>query len=194
MLVRNLTSCLLLHIVLNSCSISARSCLIEILRIFCFLAWNRLRRTSHIKVVMRPIVQKLLLLCMPADHGLRMQLEDNVLTFTTQSNLHVACNSPLLLSNGSSYVTLQLNIRCVKLNRISLPESIWVRIFTYYMPKKVTLGALECNVHLVKVSKRTMQFRLCGDVSKWVGGEPLNAYVRFTPTTLELFAIPNTLS
>jgi hypothetical protein len=191
MLVRNLTSCLLLHIILDSCSVSARSCLLEIIRITCYLTWTTLRRRSYIKVGMLPVWQKLLGVCVPNDHGLCMQLNDNVVTFTTTNSLLVACTSPMLLTNGTSHITLQMNVQTVRLNRLNLPETIWVRILSYYMPKQIKIGALEWRVQLVKIAKRTMQFRLCGDVSKWTGKVPASAYVRFTHSTLELFAIPN---
>ena len=191
MLARNITSCLLLHIILDACSLSARSCLTEVLRILCLLTWNTVRRNSHIKLSLLPFLHKLLKLCLPAENELRIQLTDNMLTFSTPSRLNVACNSPLFFTNGTSYATLQVSVKNVKLNCINLPETIWLRIFSYYMPKRITLGHSEYDVKLVKMSRRTMQFMLCGDVATWVGHEPTSAYVRFTKTTLELFLIPN---
>jgi hypothetical protein len=191
MLARNITSCLLLHIILNTCSMSERSCLIEIIRIVCHTTWAKLRLRSHVKIVMLPIMMSILRLCTPREHGLCVKLSDNVMTFTAPNNLNVACNSPLLLVNGSNCITLQMNVKHVRLNCMNIPEAFWVRIFTYYMPKTMTLGRLVLCVKVVKVSKRTMQLRLVGDVSKWVGAAPCSAYVRFTPSTFEFFAIPD---
>jgi hypothetical protein len=191
MLVQNITSVLLLHIILSSCSLSTRSCLVEIFRIICYLTWSTLQRTSHIKIMMHPIIRTLFKMCLPAEHELRMQFTDNLITFSTPCRLHVACNSPLLSTNGLNYVTLQVNVKNVRLNCINLPETIWVRIFSYYMPKKVSIGNLEYDLQLVKISKRTMQFKLCGDVSKWVGNQQMSAYVRFNKTAFELYLIPN---
>ena len=154
------------------------------------MTWATLRKHSYIKVTMLPVIQRLVGLCIPNTHGLRIELTDNMLVFTTSSHLYVACERPLLLTNGTSYITLQMNVNTVRLNRFNLPETVWVRIFSYYMPKRITLGASVLHVQLEKISKRTMQFRLRGDVTKWTGKEPVNAYVRFTSSTLELFSFP----
>ena len=200
MLARNIASGVLLHMILKYCGLSTRSFLIEMMRIVCFLTLTKLRRNSHVKITILPIMRQMLKLCMPKEHGMCVELSSNMITFRSSSNLYVTCNSPLLLASGvgppglpgSGYITTQMKLTHVRMNGINLPEAIWVRIFSYYMPKRVTVGRLVLDVTVSRVSKRTMKFKFCGDVSKWTGDEPMSAYMRFTSSTVvELFSIPD---
>ena len=190
MLERSVTSCLLLHIVLRSCAISARACLIEVVRILCRLTWEAIRRNAHLTFQIRPIVHALLGLCTTNESNLRVQWVDHRLTIITPSNLHVTCNNPMVYTNGDSHVTLQMNVLMVRLNRLHLPETIWFRMLAASMPKKITIGRAAWYVQLSKVARKTIQFKLCGDVAPWVGVAPVGAYVRWSDSTLELRTIP----
>ncbi len=191
MLARNIATGVLLHIILRCGSLSTRAFLIELLRIVCYLTLRRLRRNSHIKIAVLPIVRRMLMLCMPKPDGTCVQLSDGVLTLKTQSNLYVACQSPLLLASGAGYITVQTKMTHVRMNGINVPEAFWARLFAYYMPKTVVIGRLVLDVTVARVTKRTMKFTFRGPVSTWTGEEPLAAYMRLTSSTVELFSIPD---
>lgn len=131
------------------------------------------------------------MLCMPKPDGTCVQLSDGVLTLKTQSNLYVACQSPLLLASGAGYITVQTKMTHVRMNGINVPEAFWARLFAYYMPKTVVIGRLVLDVTVARVTKRTMKFTFRGPVSTWTGEEPLAAYMRLTSATVELFSIPD---